>query len=95
MPHIILLLLAISLWGVLVIFVFKIIPLCIELGKLRQERETGIVPEIRHLKETSEILRRDIERVISGDQYTITHWKEIIERDKIMPHISELLKFKK
>lgn len=54
----------------------------IELGKLRNESETMVVPELKHLRRESESLLRDIEKLVEGDKYVTDIWKERIEQRK-------------
>lgn len=62
---------------------YRLIPLLLELGKLRNERETNIIPELKHLRRSEDQLIRDIELIVGGDKYITDIWKDRIEQRKI------------
>lgn len=61
---------------------YRLIPMALELGELRKERETMVVPEIKHLRRSEEQLLMDIEKIVEGDKYITDIWKERIGKRK-------------
>lgn len=74
----------ILLSAAVVILSCKLIPLMIELGKLRQEREQDIVPQVQSYRGDNKRLRRDIEEILKGNQLMIEYWKERVESEKFL-----------
>lgn len=72
----------ITLSAIIAFLCWKLIPMSIELGKLRNEQDTMIIPEIKHLRRSEEQLLRDIEKIVEGDKYITDIWKERIDKRK-------------
>lgn len=89
-------LISLLLYGASILIVlYKIFPYFIELGELRKERETMIVPELKHLRRENESLIRDIEKIMEGDEYVKGVWRDIIKQRKSRTRIQELFKTNK